>query len=84
MLENKNILITGGTGSFGHAFVPMTLEKYKPNKIVLMVVSSYLALQFHNFLYPEKIMFYKYLKIIKRNLFVELDSFKLVQIKPVN
>ena len=35
MLENKNILITGGTGSFGHAFVPMTLEKYKPNKIII-------------------------------------------------
>jgi UDP-N-acetylglucosamine 4,6-dehydratase/5-epimerase len=27
MLTNKSILITGGTGSFGHAFIPMTLEK---------------------------------------------------------
>ena len=25
MLKNKSIMITGGTGSFGHAFVPMTL-----------------------------------------------------------
>ncbi|SMM99270.1 UDP-N-acetylglucosamine 4,6-dehydratase [uncultured Candidatus Thioglobus sp.] len=35
MLKGKNILITGGTGSFGHAFIPMTLEKYNPKKIVV-------------------------------------------------
>ena len=29
MLKNSSILITGGTGSFGHAFVKMTLQKYK-------------------------------------------------------
>ena len=36
MLTNSSILITGGTGSFGHAFVQMTLEKYKPKKIVIL------------------------------------------------
>jgi len=35
MLKNSSILITGGTGSFGHAFLPMTLEKYNPKKIVI-------------------------------------------------
>ena len=35
MLENQTILVTGGTGSFGQAFVPMTLEKYKPKKIII-------------------------------------------------
>jgi len=35
MLKNKSILITGGTGSFGHAFVPMTLAKYNPKKLVI-------------------------------------------------
>ena len=35
MLTNKSILITGGTGSFGHAFIPMTLEKYYPKQIVI-------------------------------------------------
>jgi len=35
MLKNKKILITGGTGSFGHSFIPMTLEKYNPKKIVV-------------------------------------------------
>ena len=35
MLKNSTILITGGTGSFGHTFIPMTLEKYNPKKIVV-------------------------------------------------
>lgn len=35
MLENASILITGGTGSFGHTFVPMTLEKFNPRRLVV-------------------------------------------------
>ena len=35
MLKGSSILITGGTGSFGHAFVPMTLAKYNPKKLVI-------------------------------------------------
>lgn len=36
MLENSSILITGGTGSFGHTFVPLTLKKYKPKRLVIL------------------------------------------------
>lgn len=35
MLSNSTILVTGGTGSFGHTFVPMTLEKYNPKKLII-------------------------------------------------
>ena len=35
MLTNSSILITGGTGSFGHTFIPMTLEHYNPRRIVV-------------------------------------------------
>ena len=35
MLTNSSILITGGTGSFGHAFITMTLEKYNPKRLVV-------------------------------------------------
>jgi len=35
MLKNSSILITGGTGSFGNTFIPMTLEKYNPKQIVI-------------------------------------------------
>jgi len=35
VFNNKNILITGGTGSFGHAFISMTLERYNPKRLVV-------------------------------------------------
>lgn len=35
MLENSSILVTGGTGSFGNTFVPMTLAKYDPKRIII-------------------------------------------------
>lgn len=35
MLSNATILVTGGTGSFGNTFVPMTLAKYNPKKIII-------------------------------------------------
>ena len=35
MFENKVILVTGGTGSFGHKFIRMTLDKYSPKKIIV-------------------------------------------------
>ena len=35
MLANSSILITGGTGSFGHTFVPMTLERFSPRRLII-------------------------------------------------
>ena len=35
MKKNSTIFITGGTGSFGNTFVPMTLSKFKPKKIII-------------------------------------------------
>jgi len=35
MFNNKNILITGGTGSFGKKYTEMILKKYTPNKIII-------------------------------------------------
>ena len=35
MLKNSSILVTGGTGSFGHSFVKLTLKKYNPKRIVI-------------------------------------------------
>jgi UDP-N-acetylglucosamine 4,6-dehydratase len=35
MFNNKNILITGGTGSFGKKYTEIILKKYKPNKIII-------------------------------------------------
>ena len=35
MFNNKSILITGGTGSFGQKFVDLITKKYKPSKIII-------------------------------------------------
>ena len=35
MQKNLSILITGGTGSFGQSFVPLTLKKYNPKRLVI-------------------------------------------------
>jgi UDP-N-acetylglucosamine 4,6-dehydratase (inverting) len=35
MLSTSSILVTGGTGSFGHAFVPMTLARFNPRRLVI-------------------------------------------------
>lgn len=36
MFSDATILVTGGTGSFGHYFVPMTLERLNPKKIIVL------------------------------------------------
>jgi FlaA1/EpsC-like NDP-sugar epimerase len=35
MFKNSSILITGGTGSFGHSFVALTLKKYNPKRLII-------------------------------------------------
>lgn len=35
MFNGKNILITGGTGSFGKKYTEILLKNYKPNKIII-------------------------------------------------
>ncbi len=35
MLNETTILVTGGTGSFGNTFVPMTLAKYSPRRLII-------------------------------------------------
>jgi UDP-N-acetylglucosamine 4,6-dehydratase/5-epimerase len=35
MFNHSSILVTGGTGSFGNTFVPLTLNKYNPKKLVI-------------------------------------------------
>ena len=35
MFNGKNILITGGTGSFGKKYTEILLQNYSPNKIII-------------------------------------------------
>ncbi len=41
MLNNKTILITGGTGSFGHQFTNYILENYCPQKVIIYSRDEY-------------------------------------------
>tara|TARA_Y100000591_G_scaffold139186_1_gene119531 strand:+ start:6246 stop:7268 length:1023 start_codon:yes stop_codon:yes gene_type:complete len=34
-LDNKNILVTGGTGTFGSEFIKTIISKYNPNKVIV-------------------------------------------------
>ncbi len=48
MLNNKTILITGGTGSFGHHFVDYVLNNYKPKKIIIYSRDEFKQFNMHN------------------------------------
>jgi len=50
MLDNKTILVTGGTGSFGENFVEGILKIYKPKKIIVFSRDEY-----KQFLLQEKL-----------------------------
>lgn len=41
MLNNKTVLITGGTGSFGHQFVDYVFRHYKPKKVIIYSRDEY-------------------------------------------
>ncbi|WP_290059373.1 UDP-N-acetylglucosamine 4,6-dehydratase (inverting) [Paraclostridium bifermentans] len=58
MLENKSILVTGGTGSFGKKFVERVLINYDIKKIIIYSRDEYKQDVFKKYLlnkYPEKI-----------------------------
>lgn len=54
MLNNKVILVTGGTGSFGKAFTRYALEHYEPKKIII-----YSRDEFKQFLMQNEFREYK-------------------------
>ena len=41
MLDNKSILITGGTGSFGQKFIEMIFDRYNPSRVVIYSRDEY-------------------------------------------
>ena len=41
MFNNKNIFISGGTGSFGNRFIEIIIKRYKPKKIIVYSRDEY-------------------------------------------
>lgn len=47
MLNGKTILVTGGTGSFGHKFIEKAFEEYRPKKIIVYSRDEFKQYQMH-------------------------------------
>ena len=41
MFDDKSILITGGTGSFGHSFIETILKRYSPRRVIVFSRDEY-------------------------------------------
>jgi UDP-N-acetylglucosamine 4,6-dehydratase/5-epimerase len=56
MLQDKTILITGGTGSFGHKFTETIFKNYKPKKLIILSRDEFkqyqMAKRFPDYKYP--------------------------------
>ena len=57
MLNDKSILVTGGTGSFGKKFFQTVLDKYKPKKVMVYsrdeLKQSEMQIEFPDDKYPS-------------------------------
>lgn len=62
MLNGKSILVTGGTGSFGHQFVSYVLAHYEPKKIIIYSRDEYkqfvMQNEYKNHQQADKIRFF--------------------------
>ena len=58
MFSNKNILITGGTGSFGKQFTKFILNNYKPNKLIIFSRDEYKQFLMKNELQSDRLRFF--------------------------
>ena len=60
MLNNKAILITGGTGSFGKAFTKYVLANYNPKKIIIYSRDEFKQFMMQNEFkeYKDKLRFF--------------------------
>jgi len=53
MLNGKVVLITGGTGSFGHEFTRIVFSRYKPKKVIILSRDEYKQSEMRK-IFPEE------------------------------
>lgn len=58
MFKNKNILVTGGTGSFGRRFIGTILDSHKPNKLVVYSRDEYKQYEMSSEIKSDAIRFF--------------------------
>lgn len=54
MLNNKTILVTGGTGSFGTKFTEIVLRRFKPEKLIIFSRDEFKQYEMAKIFSPEK------------------------------
>lgn len=62
MLNDKTILVTGGTGSFGKKFLEMVFKRYNPRKVIIYSRDEYkqsvMKTQFHDIVKTNRVRFF--------------------------
>ena len=58
MLSGKTVMITGGTGSFGNAFVRIALEKFNPKKLIIYSRDEFKQYQMAQKFNSDKLRFF--------------------------
>jgi len=58
MLNGKSILVTGGTGSFGKAFVKRALEEFAPRKIIVYSRDEFKQYQMSQMFSSDRLRFF--------------------------
>ncbi|KAF1081482.1 MAG: UDP-N-acetylglucosamine 4,6-dehydratase (inverting) [Candidatus Rifleibacterium amylolyticum] len=58
MLNGKSILVTGGTGSFGKAFVKRALEEFDPRKIIVYSRDEFKQYQMSQMFASDRLRFF--------------------------
>jgi len=60
MFNNKSLMITGGTGSFGHAFTDFVIKNYKPKKLIIFSRDEFKQFKMSEKYSPMKYKFLRY------------------------
>ena len=60
MFNNKNILVTGGTGSFGYQFVKTIIKNYKPKKLIIFSRDEFKQLEMKKIFSEKDYKFIRY------------------------
>ena len=74
MLNNKVILITGGTGSFGKKFIDVVLKRFNPKKLIIYSRDEQKQFQLQQKLTGPKASIVRYFICVRSGIFTFFQS----------
>src|SRR5712691_2841076 len=78
LLDNKSILVTGGTGSFGKRFVKTVLERHNPKRLIIFSRDELKQFEMQQFLQSPKLCYFLGDVRDKERLYRALDGVDIV------